>query len=60
MHRSVIVVKPPKAQPFLCMGQLLWVNLLRHRCYSAEVFLFGFSSEMENRSRSHHFKRSDG
>ena len=42
VQRSVFVVKPPRVQMFLCRGQLLLVDLLRNRCYSSEVFLFGF------------------
>ena len=51
MQRSIIVVKPPKAQMFLCSGKLLMVKLLRNRCYSADVFYFVFSSEMEDRTK---------
>ena len=37
---------------FQCRGQILLVNLLKHRSYGAEVIYFVFSSEMENRTLS--------
>ena len=54
MQRSIIVIKPPKAQMFLCRGQLLLVNLLRHRCYSANNEYIGESSRIfEERYKEH-------
>ena len=46
------VMKPHEAQMFQSRGQLLLVNLLRHRCRGAEVIYFVFTSEMENRTLS--------
>ena len=34
---SYFIVKPHEAQMFQCKGQLLLVNLLKHKCYGAEV-----------------------